>query len=353
MDHIVRALPLVLFSLCSTTGPLYAASLQADGRLRVEGASWKGTRVFVVPTVGAAYEFELSDTRFTIPLTYQDRYMLSFEHEGCPMKQILIDTRVPEQLESEEFGFPFQVTLTYMPENERFEYDGPVGFVRFSAATVDFTYTTQYGMKQHERMDEQLSLLRLAPSDRDELSRKGLSGGMITRILPGDTKTSAPAVEVLSAIADHAIPPVEEVVPRSSLEHLGLRPTVPSHHVPRGVPIQGYRVPEGAPHFPGVGQPRIAATPTQQAPNAAAIVRSVPARAACLGVESPCGSREVIKEPRRVTYISRSSHDGACTELRKVVHAYGAVFFFRNGSSTTEWLYLHALENVGALSVIP
>ena len=56
-------------------------------------------------------------------------------------------------------------------------------------------------------------------------------------------------------------------------------------------------------------------------------------------VQGQCNEQEMIVEQRRVTYINRASREGSCTELRKVVHAYGAVFYFQDGSSITEWMY--------------
>lgn len=45
---------------------------------------------------------------------------------------------------------------------------------------------------------------------------------------------------------------------------------------------------------------------------------------------------QLIVEPRRVTTVIRLVDNGHTTEYRRVAHAYGAVFFFRNGESCAE-----------------
>jgi hypothetical protein len=47
-------------------------------------------------------------------------------------------------------------------------------------------------------------------------------------------------------------------------------------------------------------------------------------------------SEQLIVEPRSVTTIIRLQEQGHTTEYRRVSHAYGAVYFFRNGESVTE-----------------
>lgn len=341
MGNIVRTFFIGLF-IISAVHPLHARSVSADGLLRVEGASWQGTRVFVVPATGQAYEFELTAVRFILPLVANELYMLSFERIGCPTKQVLFDTHLPDHVTSVDLVFPFQVTLSYLPVSERFEYEGPVGFVRYSAAVSDFVFTTQYRLKRQKNMTERLDVLRLVPPHNDAAQATSVSSvpfpatplvAMSTEPVAPEVGTT-PLVPIAHVIAEH------ETVDRTTMkvstlpqEELPLDPIQVEPSV-ADMPLEG-PLPSVVPIV--VSEPVI--PPTISTP-VVPVERAHIDRAAAPPL---CEHHEVVIEPRRITYITRPKREGGCTELRKVVHAYGAVFYFHDHSSITERMYQSAL----------
>lgn len=341
-------LPLFLSAAVANTA--HATYLEADGRLRVEGASWKDTRVYVVPAFGKPYELELKDTRFTIPLPLQEEYLLSFEHPDCPTKQIVINAHVPEFMSAQGFDFPFLVTLSYLPEEDRFQYEGPVGFVRYSPPTADFIYSTQYNIIRPRKMLERLDDLRQAPAAPLAPAPILTASGAAGKRSAAGPKGEEVMLERAQLTEISAPPPLPPVV-REELDRLAVRPPerlgrklayepVRMNDVTSiGSPI--VHVERSAPHAVAVEKKTIA-------PPTARPVRVVSVSTPQLG--TACDEEEALVEPRRVTYIKRISQDGICTELRKVVHAYGGVFFFRNGVSITQRDHEQA---IGAHSVEP
>ncbi|MGB6046427.1 MAG: hypothetical protein WBG34_02400 [Flavobacteriales bacterium] len=59
--------------------------------------------------------------------------------------------------------------------------------------------------------------------------------------------------------------------------------------------------------------------------------------------EQPSGSHELNILPTMVIVIDRFANGTTSTELRKVTHAYGAVFYFQDGRSVTEHTYRQRL----------
>jgi hypothetical protein len=341
MDLIVRSFSLYLVVIVWAVGPLHAGSVHADGLLRVEGATWQGTRVFIVPATGQAYEFELTSARFTLLLAQNERYMLSFERAGCPTKQVLFDTHIPDGAPSGDLTFPFQVTLTHLPESERFEYEGPVGFVRYSVAAADLVFTTQYRLKQQENMTERLDVLRLvAPHSEAPQGTPVSSASFIETPL-----VAVRAEPVLAAVTPVPLAPIATaLVERVTVERIAVRGPgfsqgtltfAPIHVEPASLGMLPER------EVPSV-EPILALE--QVAPSTSKpTVPLVDIHVDRADAPPLCTHYEVVIESRRVTYITRPKLESGCTELRKVVHAYGAVFYFHDRSSITERMYETAL----------
>lgn len=341
MGNIVRTFFIGLL-IISAVRPLHARSVSADGLLRVEGASWQGTRVFVVPATGQAYEFELTDVRFILPLVANERYMLSFERIGCPTKQVLFDTHLPDHVTSVDLVFPFQVTLSYLPVSERFEYDGPVGFVHYSAAVSDFVFTTQYKLKQQKNMTERLDVLRLAPPHNDAAQATSVSSVPFpaTPLVAPSSEPEAPEVGTTPLVPIAHVIAEGETLDRSTMK-VSTLPQVELRMDPIQVQPSALDIPLEV-LLPSV-VPLVVLEPVRAPALSTSVVPAVGAQVDRSGTSPSCEHHEVLIEPRRITYITRPKREGGCTELRKVVHAYGAVFYFHDRSSITERMYQNAL----------
>src|SRR5436189_56048 len=56
------------------------------------------------------------------------------------------------------FDFPFQVTLEPRPDGQRFEYAGPVGYIRYYPERKDFGYDTDYSRKADPILAKRMEL---------------------------------------------------------------------------------------------------------------------------------------------------------------------------------------------------
>jgi len=322
--------------LLAATGATVSAAehVKADGVLRVQGNSWTETRVFVVSNNNDGYEFELNSEKFSMELGLNESYMVSFENPGCPTKQIIFDTNVPERTATREFSFPFQVTLTQMPADAQFEYAGPVGFVQYTKDEADFTYTTDYNVKDQERMMERLELLRNAGGVRNAPKPSVASAAVIAAVLH-----TAPAPAPVAAIAPVAAP----AVVRESLDMMAVRTTGATATTLGAVPaFRGYGNAMGtsiAIERPSVTPATTISKKVQPAVAAKVRVRTVIAPAQ----PANCNESETITEGSRIVRITRTVQNGQCTELRKVSHSYGGVFFFQDGVSITDREYTSAI----------
>ncbi len=347
MRHM-NAIPLFLAAMVLTSTSANAARgvLKANCILKVKGADLATSSVMVVPDGAPAFSLPAGTRKFTLDLPLNDIYLVSFEREGCPTKQVYFDARVPVELHTTEFTFPFQVTLEHLTADRLFHYDGPVGFVRYQHALRDFGYETQYVVKVNDELRERLEQLRtkgidpkkfLAPAAAIAID---LPRGAIG--VPGE-----PEITGVQAPNVREVPRLVHVVERSAAEVRVVRGSI-SEIAPRVVAVQHMPlqpIPRSvevitlarADRTPSREERGISGLTTMGSRNDASSVRSESTVTSFGASGSRKRADEFLQEERRTIHVVRFiAPNGAVEELRKVAHAYGGVFYFDNSRSITE-----------------
>lgn len=343
-------------ALLAAFAPTSSANvLRTDAILRVKGHDWQGTRITITPEFGEPYDIPLSSNRFDLEFGLQATYVLRAEHLGCAAKEIVFDCRVPADVEMLEFTFPFEIILErFRAGEEVFTYAHPVGAVFFDPAREDFAYTTDYTriMKAPvlpellDRMNRYIvaqpapiarpTSVSLADQMQGTLESAHEPGQNYPSVAIDQTETAAsedslqamPEIEAETADAPVMIES-KSVIATHVLREPMLASTLVAHREPR-VTNDTTLVP--------LPLSKRAASDTDIASPAAKYTLAGPAR------DVPCGTHESFTAARWIILIDHVPTADGCTELRKVVHAWGGIFFFQDGRPSTEAMYLKALD---------
>lgn len=320
------------------------STLYTDGILRVKGADWQDSRLTVMPQFGDAFEIPLTSDHFKLDLGLLSTYLIRAAHEGCATKEIVFDLWVPDAYRNATFRFPFEIILEAFKANEEpYSYEQPIGAVFFDEATADFTYTTDYSSIKKARslpalVERMQTHISLHPEPVDPLE---VYGAMFAHdpnaeqprvISSADHQSDLPAAPQDTVMAPPSMPPPMTPSPAamataSATVTPGPRPSPP------GPAPAAARVNTAA-SAPAAGERNNSENATSS---------HMATRVEVPAPEQPTGSHELNILPNMVIVIDRFANGTTSTELRKVTHAYGAVFYFQDGRSVTEHTYRQRL----------
>ncbi|MGB5071374.1 MAG: hypothetical protein WBO28_10510 [Flavobacteriales bacterium] len=310
-----------------------ANTLFTNGRIRVQGADWRDTRITVMPQFGEAFEVPLASDKFDLDLGLFSTYLIRAAHADCATKEIVFDLWVPDAYRNTVFYFPFEIMLETFPDGEKpYSYEHPVGVVFFDEAKADFTYTTDYTEIEQanslptmiERMN---TYVNLHPKPVDQLA----------------------VYEALFAQDPNAAIPQGNTTPVDQTTSPSVRHT----ELPPDVKVEAPTTQRADPVAPVLGPQ---AAPREERPAKATSITTQPSVEEGTAVRSRSSSRistrlevppppqylkthEFSVLPTMLIVIDRFGHNNTSTELRKVTHAYGAVFYFLDGAAITERTY--------------
>ena len=333
----IRIPAFLLLGFLVTSSQGQTSTLYADGLLHVRGAEWQETRVTVVPEFGDPFEIPLSGEHFELDMGLESSYLVRAVHSDCAAKEVMFDLRVPAQYRTQDFHFPFEILLeVFKPKEEPYAYAKPVGAVFFDPAKEDFTYTTDYQRIEQarsvstliERMDTHI---RLNPNPVNALAGYQALFDQDPNALPLPVKAQAIAVSdsIGSPVAD-SIPirpvPATEVLPLAVATIAG----------PSLGKVNYTAMPAATPAPPVVGE----AAESAMLPRAALLpVSRISTHFALEPTKAQQARHEFQKLPTMYILIDRFGNSDSTMELRKVTHAYGAVFYFQDGQAITERAY--------------
>lgn len=316
------------------TGGLYAGAnvelvLKIDGIVRVKEVPFQGARMIILSREDSERVVTTDLDHFQMSLELQSAYLFSFERADCVTKELYFDTHVPaEFLDRAPFDFPFKVTLEPPPPGYHFEYVGPVGYIRFYPEHKDFGYDTDYTRKGDPLLHERMKAVQ-ARLDGPAIAPALLSTGDVPVPMPAGVLAS----EVMVEENDSIVPAEITSAPRIHRTGEGSM----SSERPRRI----------ATRYTSLSRPRIRPSPMTAIEHAPPAIAKAPERPPDVLEESPMRvdrTEELITERNRVTTIVRITRGGDVTEYRRVAHAYGPVFYFKDGESCSDRVYL---EGVG------
>lgn len=320
---------LFVLMLSLVARPLNAEILIAEGLIKVKGDSWEGTRITILPEFGEPYELPLKSNRFELELGLQASYLVRAEHMGCPTKEVFFDCRIPALLESWDFRFPFEITLEKLsPGAASFTYAQPVGLVYFDTKKEDFNYTTDYS-----RITEAPSIeMMKARMNAWSTDVRGSGHGTMTSSLIASTISIASTPARLEPL------PVLEgplALDKAEVRSVSVPNLTVSEEVSKTGSVADQIVAEAAPMV-AISR-ELPTVERKSMVSSSRTIHSVTDR------KCECGTHQFLTEPNKVIVIDRVHAEEGCVELRKVVHAYGGVFYFHDGRSVTQPLYEEVL----------
>lgn len=302
------------------------STLRIDGIVRISGMSITGARAVLIKADGTSEEINDGLQHFTRELPLQTAVLLAFERQGCVTKQLYFDTHVPaEALAMGRFDFPFKVTLEPPPPGQNFHYAGPVGYIRYFPEREDFGYDTDYARVADPSLAARLDQV--------------LQHSAPVAAMPAPLVVDAPAAQQRTDRSDSSAFAV--VVPTGEQHGPLVHPTGP-RAIPDPTPAFAETAVVAAPVPPPPPPP----APVAVVAEAKEEVRPLPApkpvvQQVVATQPHPDWQREeeVVVEPRWVIRIVRFVHGGTSDEFRRVEHRFGAVYYFRNGSSVSSDVY--------------
>ena len=319
-------------------------TLYADGILRVRGGNWSNARVTILPEFGNAFDLPLNSDKFQLDMGLRSTYLVRASHPECATKEVVFDLRLPDGVSAETFRFPFEIILERFAKGEEpFEYAQPVGLVFYDQEEQDFIYTTDY-----TRMRKVLGLDSMIARMAAHIERVPVQADLLADLewmFVNDPNASLPAMQV------DATAPIAE--PMEDAVEVG--PTVLVDE-----PAPSFGDGNAGREFVHTYDPVEADTLTAPVLLASSTptVRTIaeePTSASRFSTHwqvpqamESSASHELQSLRTMVIAIDRFSDGTSATELRKVTHAFGAVFYFEDGISIDQRAYE---ERLGALAL--
>lgn len=351
---MLRCLPLPSLAVMGMLGTGMAhgqsSTLYADGLVRVQGADWRESRVTVIPEFGEAFEIPLTSNHFKLDLGLESSYLVRAAHKDCAAKEVVFDLHVPAAYRGQDFQFPFEIVLeAFKAKEERYAYAKPVGAVYFDPAKEDFTYTTEYARIEKaravsslsNRMDEHITL---HPVQADLLADYAALFANDPNAAPLDTGARNSG----QPMAPPAVTGAYDTVTAEPLT------PIPVRNVGMAVPAAPRPIGSSAAPAPTPRPLPVAASSRAPAPGEAVPVPDIPRPESRISTQFTMpqpddahAMREFNQLPTMLIQIDRFGYADTTVELRKVTHAYGAVFYFKDGYSITERAYLEEIARNG------
>ena len=340
LSMIARTI-ITTLTIAATLGA-HALFLHTDGLIKVKGGSWRDVTITVVPEFSAPFEIALTGPHFKLDLPVYSTYLLRAEHPGCAAKAILFDCTVPERLGDLDFEFPFEVELEMMTSQEAFEYAGPVGLVSFNELKTDFTYNTDYTKIHDVPALPQLERVMASALGSHGIDQLNLISGLstmpkvesISPAPPTDVPLPAPVshIKQVNAMREGSNSPSVLFLPAAEEQGSDRETELAFSVVKASEPKESHTVSNSresnTPHIvPIAFKPNV--DPGQDQDKS-----------------EQCNTHQFIQERRYVMTIDRVATDDGCLELKRVSHAYGAVYYFINGMAATGERYSTTLRQV-------
>lgn len=142
-----------------------------NGKLRVEGGDLQGANIIIEKNGNVDKTVSANNGRFSIPLLHNNQYVLSFEKEGMVTKKLSFDTHAPS--EGVEDGYaPFDFTVSLFKQYDDVNivvFNQPVGMIRYYEEIDDFDYDTDYTKSIQSRLQAAMEAIEEAKEEAERL----------------------------------------------------------------------------------------------------------------------------------------------------------------------------------------
>jgi hypothetical protein len=342
MRHI-HTLLLTLAVLALLPGAVFGqrGRLMADCIIQLKHNKDGQTRLTVMPGTTPAYVLTPTDLHFVLALLVDETYLLTFEHTGCVTKQLYIDASVPLDKRAMDFDFPLKVVLAH--HDEPFTYSGPVGYIFYQHGLADFSYHTDYAININDRFAGRMAEFELTGVDP-----RSATLGYTASIL--DPQTNAPERLAPVAFWDVQAPLVAHVAPMvhrlsktgNSLQDPAASPLqVSTIDIPLTVILPlPVRVAEPVADVEDIGR----YTEVVKMADMPVVAPSTGITRGTAAIHQDFSWELIVEEHRVTTIIRLTNETDRSTEYRRVLHASGAMYFFLDGRSISEYTYEKGID---------
>ena len=141
-----------------------------NGKLKVEGGDLRGATIVIDKNGHKEKTIPAGNGVFSIPLLFNNQYQLSFEKEGCVTKKLSFDTHAPaEGIEDGYHEFDFTVSLFKQYDDVNIVvFNQPVGMIKYYEEIDDFDYDTDYTKSIRSRLQKALEQVEKAKEEEEK-----------------------------------------------------------------------------------------------------------------------------------------------------------------------------------------
>lgn len=373
--------PFMFLLLLVTVAVQGQGKFTVNGRLKIEGGDLSNTRVVVYRNGVKEKTISTNLNKMSVDLELNANYVFSFEKDGFVSKKLQFDTRLPAGTVAREYTpFEFAVSLFKQYDDVNIVvFNQPVGMIRYEASAGDFDYDTDYTKSIQSQLQQ--ALAEVEAKQKEEARNAGAEAKRLAAEEKLKAKTEAEAAKRAEAEAKaeqaRAESQRKEEERRKAEAQKAEQALAAAAAVPPPAPPAPAPTPAAPPPPPPVVKPTPAPPPVQRvvaerprptnsnATSARANTGQDGRRAispvvveepspvtkarSTMGEDLPevplehdeelVRHEELIIEPSKVMTIVRLEQGSQSTEYRKVIHKWGATYYFKNGEVCTQQIY--------------
>ncbi|MEO8590534.1 MAG: hypothetical protein ABI432_14250 [Flavobacteriales bacterium] len=382
---LLRSLSLVLATVACSVA-FGQGAFTVNGRMKIEGGDLSGARAVVYKDGQKERTITTGLSKFSLDLALNANYVISFEKDGFVAKKLSFNTRVPAEAVANGFTpFDFAVSLFKQYDDINIVvFNQPVGLIRYESSIGDFDYDTDYTKSIQSQLQQVLAEVEKKQKEETQAAEEGAKRAAEET----KEKARADAEAQKQAAAQQAAQQRAEAeakkkaeadaraeqarlesarkeeekrqaeARRSEEEQRKAQPA-PVAEVPKPAPkppaplVAAKKEPPPPPRVQRSGlqakasedqDSRRTATPTMvEEASRMAAARAAQAEEArpevVAEVPETIRTEELLVEPTKVMTVVHLETAGVKTEYRKVIHKWGAVFYFKDGKACTQQVY--------------
>ena len=359
-----------------------------NGRLKIDGGDLAGARLVIYKNGQKERTLANGLNKFSFDLDIGHNYILSFEKDGFVSKKLSFNTKVPAEAASKQFTpFDFAVSLFKQYDDlNLIVFNQPVGVIRYEPAMGDLDYDTDYTKSIQAQLQTAMAAVEQrqkeeAKNSGAEAKRKAAEERAAAQAKEQKELEARKAAEAQAKVEEQvrveavrkqeeqkkkeeervAAAEVKKEEPKASTgqkaipkveakkEVTASSPAAPMKEMPAERPQRELSVARPvkrsqvgtASVIKGEEQRRSIRPVTGDESGSIgdpALRTGADADAALQELEAE-RQEELLEEPNKVTKVIRLTRGEQTTEYRKVIHKWGAVYYFKNGSACSQQTY--------------
>jgi len=350
------------------------------GRLKIEGGDLSNTRVVVYRNGVKEKTISENLSKLSLDLALNSNYVFSFEKDGFVSKKLQFDTRLPSGAIAREYTpFEFAVSLFKQYDDVNIVvFNQPVGMIRYEVSSGDFDYDTDYTKSIQSQLQQALAEVeqkqkeeaRNTSSDAKRLAAEEKQREK-TELEAAKQAEAAAKAEEVRADAQRKEEEKRQAEARKAEQASAAALVAPPPPPPSVAPAPSRVKPPAPVEKPAPPPPATRTASERSSPTSANTALAKPSA----GQDSRRGSspvlveepspvakarstmgedhqdlpetdeqeivreEELIIEPNKVMTVVRLAQGVQHTEYKKVIHKWGATYYFKNGETCTQQIY--------------